>query len=353
MTDAQITAALDAGIISQAQAEAMRALPVGRKNPDGVKGTQLEAAIGDEENLRFVRGFSDVFIAIGIGLLILGISALAALLGGGVSFIIAALITALMAEYFGRKKRSHLPTLLTALAFLVFTLKGVSGLLGGTNDIWTALIALLAMAGFYWRVRLPFCIALMTLAGLYLGLTIISTIAPDLTRAKFGWVMAFGGLLTLMGGIYYDSKDLHRTTRFSDNAFWLHLTAAPLLIHGSVLELVKTQSTQVLGFVPMIDINSGDAFVMLILVGIVSAAGLILNRRALLVSSLIYAVIAVGYLLAKSGLDLGLAVTLTLVLVGGAVVLLGVGWHPLRNIMIKALPKSRFIPAAYDPNFRA
>lgn len=346
MTNAQITAALDAGIISKAQAETMRA-----QNRRGDQ--EAGAAIGDEENLRFVRGFSDVFIAIGIGLLLLGLSALAVLFGGGKSFIIAAIITALMADYFGRKKRSHLPTLLTALAFLVFTLKGVSALLGGASAIWTALIALAAMGLFYWRVRLPFCIALMTLAGLYLGLTLLNAVMPEFVRTQFGWVMALGGLLTLMGGMYYDSKDLHRSTRFSDNAFWLHLTAAPLLIHGAVLELVKTQATQVLGFMPVMNVSQGDALIMLILVGIVSVVGLILNRRALLVSSLIYAIIAVAYLLSKSGMKLGMALTLTLVLVGGAIVLLGVVWHPLRNVMIKALPKSRFIPIAYDPNFRA
>jgi len=347
MTPTQITAALEAGIISQSQADTMRAQFNPSSGDDG-------AAIGDEENLRFIRGFSDIFIAIGIGLLMLGMSALAAIFGGGLSYIGAAIATAFMADYFGRKKRSHLPTLLTALAFLIFTLRGLSSLIGGGgvgSDILTALITLIAMGVFYWRVRLPFCIALMALAALYLGLTLLKAIMPTFVSAQFGWVMALGGLITLIGGIYYDSKDLHRSTRFSDNAFWLHLTAAPLLIHGAVLELVKTQTTQLLGLVPIIDVSQGDAVTMLILVAIVSVIGLILNRRALIVSSLIYAVIAVGYLFAKSGIGLSLALTLTLLLIGGAIVILGVGWHPLRNVLIKALPKSRFIPIPYDPNF--
>ena len=343
MTSDQITAALDAGIISKSQADEMRAqLPA---------QTQDGSAIGNEENLRFIRGFSDIFIAIGVGLLMIGLSALSALFGGGLASIGAAMIAALMAEYFGRKKRSHLPTLITALAFLAFTLKGADTLLGG-SPIMASIIALVAMSLFYWRVRLPFCIALITLAALYLGLTILSNVAPNFVRHQFGWVMALGGLICLAGGIYYDSKDLHRTTRFSDNAFWLHLTAAPLLIHGSVLELVKTQTTQLFGLVPIIDVNQGDAAMMLVIVGIVTIIGLILNRRALIVSSLFYALIAVGYLLTKSGVSLGLAMTLTLILIGAAIVLLGVGWHPVRNAMIKFLPKSRFIPIPYDPNFK-
>ena len=343
MTSEQITAALDAGIISQSQAEAMREQLTAQAQ-DG-------SAIGNEENLRFIRGFSDIFIAIGVGLLMLGLSAMSALFGSGLAFIGAAAIAALMAEYFGRKKRSHLPTLITALAFLFFTLQGADMLLGG-SPVLASVITLTAMSLFYWRVRLPFCIALIALAALYLGLTLLNQIAPDFVRHQFGWVMALGGLICLAGGIYYDSKDLHRSTRFSDNAFWLHLTAAPLLIHGSVLELIKTQTTQVLGLVPVIDVNQGDALIMLVIVGVVTVIGLVLNRRALIVSSLFYALVAVGYLLTKSGVGLGAALTLTLILIGVAIVLLGIGWHPVRNAMIKFLPKSRFIPIPYDPNFK-
>ncbi|MEP6342730.1 MAG: hypothetical protein ABJ275_05390 [Maricaulaceae bacterium] len=343
MTSEQITAALNAGIISNAQAKAMLA----QLTPDA----QNEATIGNEENLRFIRGFSDVFIAIGIGILMLGLASLSFLFGSGIYLIAIALFAAVMAEYFGRKKRAHLPTLITALAFLFYTLKGTSHFLSG-SPVLAAAIVLIAMSLFYWRVRLPFCIALITVSALYLGLAVLKHIAPDFVRHQFGWVMALGGLITLIGGIYYDSKDLHRSTRFSDNAFWLHLTAAPLLIHGSVLELVKTQTTQVLGLVPVIDVSQGDAVLMLVIVAIVTVIGLVLNRRALIVSSLFYALIAVGYLLTKSGVSLTMALTLTLILIGAAIVLLGIGWHPVRNAIIKAVPKSRFIPIPYDSNFK-
>jgi len=359
MTPEQIKAALEAGIISQAQADEMLAGGDLALNPARTDDVTIEAnigaAIGNEENLRFVRGFSDVFIAIGVGLLMLGLSAIAALFGGKISFIGAAVIAALMAEYFGRKKRSHLPTLITALGFLAFTLKGVSALLGGLGghgDLLTALITLVAMSVFYLRVRLPFCIALITLAALFLGLSLLRMIAPDFVTDQFGWVMALGGIITLACGIYYDSKDIHRTTRFADNAFWLHLTAAPLLIHGAVLELIKAKTTQLAGLLPVPDMSQGDAVMMLIIVGLVTLVGLILNRRALIVSSLIYALIAVGYLLVKSGLGFGMALTLTLILIGAAITLLGVGWHPMRNLMIMRLPQNRFIPPPYDPSYK-
>lgn len=103
MTPEQIQKSLDAGIITQAQADAMRV-----KYADKTT-TSLEspdsAVIGNEDDMRFVRSFSDVFIAIGVGLLALGLSVTAALFGGGVSFLGAALVMAILAEYFGKRKR--------------------------------------------------------------------------------------------------------------------------------------------------------------------------------------------------------------------------------------------------------
>ena len=78
-----------------------------------------------------------------------------------------------------------------------------------------------------------------------------------------------------------------------------------------------------------------------------------LNRRALIVSSLLYALVALGFLLSKAGLGFGMALTLTLILAGAAITLLGVGWHPARNMITARLPNSRFIAPPYDPDFKA
>ena len=107
MTPEQITKALDAGIITEDQAKAMRGKPI-------IEASSDAAVIGNEDDMRFLRSFSDVFISIGVGLFALGLSAVAAIFGGGFSFIGAAVIMGFMAEYFGRKRRAHAPTLITA-----------------------------------------------------------------------------------------------------------------------------------------------------------------------------------------------------------------------------------------------
>lgn len=349
MTSEQITAALDAGIITEAQAREMRAGLKAETNPD-------ISVIGNEDDMRFVRSFSDVFIAIGIGLFALGLSALAALFGGGVSFIGAAIVMALMAEYFGKKKRQHLPTLITALSFLLFTQRGVGVVIadmGWGGDIAVAVITLAAMLLFYLRVRLPFCVALIAISILYLAFAMVGKFVPNLMDNHFGWMIFVGGLITLIMAIRYDMKDMHRTTRFADNAFWLHFTAAPLIIHGLALEMVKLKSERLFDLFPVPSLDKGDAGLLMIMVLAVAIIGLALNRRALLVSSLGYAGFAIGFLMTDTGLGFGKVVALTFLLLGAAIIFLGAGWHGARNALLKILPNWRLFPPPFDPDFRA
>jgi hypothetical protein len=352
----QIDAAEEAGIITAAQARAMRAklqseLTV-KNAPEDDPGTSV---IGNEDDMRFVRSFSDVFIAIGIGLFSIGVFVTAILFGGGISFLLAALVMAVLAEYFGRKKRQHLPTLITALAFLVFTARGLNVVLpelGFGGSVTVAITTLAAMLLFYVRVRLPFCLALIAISLLYLVFSVIESIAPNIMRSGTGWVLFAGGVVTMMTAMWYDMKDRHRTTRFSDNAFWLHFTAAPLIIHGLALELVRVNTQKIANLVPMPALDKGDAGILIILVLVVALFGLAINRRALLVSSLGYAAFAIAFLMKDTGLGVGKITAFTLLILGAAIIFLGAGWHRARNGLIKVLPKWGIFPPPFDPNYK-
>ncbi len=350
----QIDAALEAGIITAAQAKSMRSGP-SNPIPEHLPKNVNASVIGNEDDMRFVRSFSDVFIAIGIGLFALGLSAMAALLGGGVSFLGAAAIMAVLAEYFGKRKRQHLPTLITALAFLLFTQRGLGVVLddiGFGGPITTALITLLAMCVFYLRVRLPFCMALIAIAILYLFFAVLNGFAPDIMRAHTGWALLAGGLATLLAALRYDMKDKHRTTRFADNAFWLHFTAAPLIIHGLALEMVRVNTETLFNVVPVPTLDKGDALLLMVMVIIVALFGLAINRRALLVSSLGYAGFAIGFLMSDTGLGFGNVAALTLLLLGASIIFLGAGWHTARGGLLKVLPSLPIFPPRYDPDFK-
>jgi hypothetical protein len=93
----------------------------------------------------------------------------------------------------------------------------------------------------------------------------------------------------------------------------------------------------------------GDAIIVLVALGVVTLVGLAINRRALIVSSLFYAGAAIAFLVRQTGMDFGSTLSLTLILLGAAIVLLGVAWHPARNQLIKLLPNWRVFPPRYEP----
>jgi len=306
MTPDQIDAALKAGIISDIQAESMRAEGAKLAVKTHVAETlaaKNKSVIGNEDDMRFLRSFSDVFIAIGIGLFAIGVSAIAAIMGGGTSFLLAAAVMAVLAECFGKRKRQHLPTLITALAFLLFTQRGVGALIG-VDGISTALVTLGAMLLFYWRIRLPFCMALIAISLLYLFYAVVGEIAPQALRSSFGWVTFIGGLTTFVVAMLYDMNDKHRQTRFADNAFWLHFTAAPMIIHGLALALISLKSEMLFNLVRIPLLEKSDAALLMVIILIIALIGLAINRRALIVSSLGYAAFAIGFLIKDTGLGI-------------------------------------------------
>lgn len=342
----QIDQAEAAGIIPPKQARAMRARLSAKESQ--IKPTPVtEAVIGDEDELRFLRSFGDVFVGLGLVLLAIGIAAIIALLGGGPLFLLAAAGAWVLAEWFGRTKRAHFPTLITALAFLIFIQTGLEAL-GAINSLVAALITVAAMSLFYWRIRLPFCIALIAVALLYLLFALLAQVAPGVLRNQFGPLMIGAGLIIFAVALLYDIQDTHRRTRFADNAFWLHLLAAPLIIHGLVGSAVSSKTDFLFDILPTLMFRESDAIIVLSALAVVTVIGLAINRRALIVSSLAYAGAAIAFLVQQAGLDFGRTASLTLILLGASIVLLGVAWHPARNQLIRILPKWRIFPPPYE-----
>lgn len=343
MSPDQIRKALKAGIITDEQAEAM----LSQKESAPRAPSKTDALIGQEDDMRFLRSFSDVFIGIGLIILMFGLSGLSALMGGGVSYLLAAGGVAVLANYFGRVKRAHFPTLILALAFLLFVQRGLISILGGSGTL-AALITVSAMSLFYWRIRLPFCIALIALALLYLLFSALGAVMPGLTKSHLGFVLLAAGLLVFGAALAYDTRDTQRLTRFADNAFWLHFIAAPMIIHGLAIMTVSLKADVLFGFVPMVSLQRTDAAVLLVIIGIITLIGLAINRRALIVSSFGYAAFALVYLFDGAGMKLGMSITSALLALGGAIVFLGVGWHASRNQLIKLLPKWKIFPPPFE-----
>ncbi len=134
------------------------------------------------------------------------------------------------------------------------------------------------------------------------------------------------GLLVFLLAMVFDMSDLDRVTRRTDIAFWLHLLAAPLIVHPLIATIAE-HGTQ-------LDTNAAVA-ILAIFLGF-AIVSLIIDRRALLVSGLTYAGLAFGTLLQKSGFSDTPAATL--LALGSFILILSALWHPLREAVLKLLP---------------
>src|SRR4029077_6161397 len=255
----------------------------------------------EDESFRFMTGFNDFFFAIGI--LLLG-SGIAFFTIGGVETWPCAVAAALMwglSELLVRRMRLVLPGILLSVFFISFvylavpadllgssvprfplasplahTLFGVTGapLVNATK----ALIGTAAAALYYWRFRLPFTL-LPIGASLVVAIRSLVELAsgqiPATTNALLGLVC---GLIVFAVAMRYDMSDRERATRRADCAFWLHLLAAPLIVH-SLISLLNPS-------LPVTNNVVAAAIAGVILV--LTAVAITIDRRALLVSTLVY-----------------------------------------------------------------
>jgi len=135
------------------------------------------------------------------------------------------------------------------------------------------------------------------------------------------------GIGTFLFAMRWDASDPTRETRRSDVAFWLHLLAAPLIVHPvfELLGLTRGAATT-LDAVLVIGLYIG--------LGLVALA---IDRRALLVSALAYVLFALNSLFQTYG-AVELSVALTALVIGSALLLLSAFWASARRAVVTPLP---------------
>lgn len=224
-----------------------------------------------------------------------------------------------------------------------------------------ALAALLPIGAYYLNFRLPFAGGLTGLGLVGLVVAILFTLDPYTTIVWMPAVNVAAGAVLLLAGIIFDSRDPSRETRISGTAFWLHFFAAPILL-GAVLNVTQLGWTfQESDFADPESINlfaamASDsaeanrlAAVALTVIGLFALVSLLINRRALIVSGLITAGVSIGVLVSSSGLGTGAAVAVTLLVLGGVVVLLGAAWNPVRRMLLAPFPSDGPLARIFPP----
>ena len=342
---ALIARGLAFGIITPEQAERLSALAAA---PEGAAVPSVDLPPPDEERLRFVTGFADIFVTMGLFLCLGAASYLSGLpFGPPGAYAVTAVLAWLLAEFFSRRRRMALPSIVLLAIFVYSAFVGVAASLGdwqpsifgylfgrtygGVDLIVVAAAAAvtLALAALhYWRFRVPITIAAGMAALIATLVALALSFLPEAGGMTLHLLLVIAGLATFALAMHFDLSDPERVTRRADIAFWMHLLAAPLIVHPVMNSIVKN------GPIP-----PGAAAAVLAVVLLLSIVALVTDRRAILVSGLLYAGIAVGSIVQNIGFDT-VTVPLTLLALGAFVLLLSAGWQPLRRLVLRPLPRA-------------
>ena len=311
----------------------------------------------DEEHFRLITGFNDIFVSIAAAILLFAVGWIGYSIGDGLGLTIdehgpsplsplaIAIVAWSLALFFTAKRRMALPSILLLLAFVggVFlTMAFGLGMLVGDppraqEAIYVGAIASLSgltgaiAAWLHWKqFKVPITVAAGAAAVAAIAMGGLIAIAGDVENIRN---LLLGFTLLLGVGVFlfamrWDSSDPARVTRRSDVAFWLHLLAAPMIVHPvfTLLGLNDGNATIIEGLVVV---------VLYIALGVTALA---IDRRALLVSALAYVLFALQALFREFG-AVELNVALTALIIGSSLLLLSAFWHQARRIVVQPLPE--------------
>jgi hypothetical protein len=352
--------AVDRGILTAEQAAALTKLATDRRKARA-------AFVNSEERFRLLGGFNDIFIALGVALFVFGLvvasnlflptfaagadGALTPGMAIALWWTVAAAAIWGIAEFLTARLKLTVPSILLVCAW--------SGFTGSAALSWFSLVgvrgdALFAAAGlamvsaiaiYFERFRLPFALLALGVAGLLMTQALIALGAVNIAGVSRAdawsasrWVSLVYGLAVFGAAMSYDLSDPRRLTRRADSGFWLHLLAAPLIVHPIAAPLINhplfpdysANAPQVTGI---------TVAIVLLFTLLLATVALVVDRRALLVAGLGYLGGATTYAVTKVAAgNVELSIIVTLIFLGLGIISLGVGWRNIRRYVMRRLP---------------
>jgi hypothetical protein len=342
--------AVAAGAITPEAATSLRAFIDGQRSSPAV----------DEEHFRLITGFNDIFVSIAAAILLFAVGWIGQSIGQNLGFVVdeagpSPLAPALVAGtawglalFFTARRRMALPSILLLLALvggviaaaallgvLVVGESGLEGtgaqLLGGLIGTFAGGLGALA-AWLHWRqFKVPITVAAGAASIAIIVVAVLAPVIGDIPQLKnilLATVLLLG-IGVFLYAMRWDSSDPARITRRSDVAFWLHLLAAPMIVHP-VFTLLGLNDG---------DATIGEGLVVIAIYIALGIAALAIDRRALLVSALAYVLFALNELFEQFG-AVSLNIALTALVIGSALLLLSAFWHQARAAVVSRLPGS-------------
>jgi hypothetical protein len=321
ITDEELDSAVAAGAISPEAATALRTHVAELKRTPAV----------DEEHFRLVSGFNDVFVVVASSLLLASVAWIGASAAPWIGAVAMCGTAWVLAEFFVRKRRMALPAIVLLIAFVGGAFFASRYFLESSAISLPVAGAFAALAAWlHWmRFHVPITVAAgatAVAAGLIASLI---SIVPNAESWLLPLLLFIAGLAAFGLAMRWDASDRNRLTRRSDVAFWLHLLAAPLLVHPIFTAIgVFAGETGVV-----------QTLLVVALYFVVALVSLAIDRRALMVSALGYVLYAFTSLLNQTGV-VSLSFAITALLIGSALLLLSAFWQKSRAMTVQRLPDS-------------
>ncbi|MGP9552304.1 MULTISPECIES: hypothetical protein [unclassified Halomonas] len=328
-TDEDLYQAVKSGIFEESAVEEFRELISNQANTKSV----------DEENFRLISGFNDIFVSVSAFILMISAGWISSQATPALGFFVVALLSWILSVFFVQKRRLALPAILLLISFVVSAVTFLTILFSALKfeEDMAVLVAsgIGALAAWvHWRkFHVPITVAAGIASLVACLLALVSQV--DSLREIINLFICGSGFLTFALAMRWDSKDTLRKTRNSDVAFWLHLLSAPLIVHPifSSLGILKGESSLT------------SIAVVIFMYVILAAISIAVDRRALMVSSLIYVLYAFRELFNSYGM-VSSSLAFSGVFIGSVLLLLSAFWHRSREILLKNIPGNyvKYVP---------
>jgi hypothetical protein len=327
-SDEDLYAAVKQGIFDEPSIEKFRSYISLSSNTQSV----------DEENFRLISGFNDIFVAIAALLLLFSAGWLGSQLNEALGCLISVCLSWFLSTYFISKKKLALPAIIFLIAFIVSAIGFTYTILPlNSTDatVWSCAVGAIAAYLHWYKFKVPITVAAGVASATAFLVAIAMTQIPFF-KDFFLIYMALSGVITFLIAMYWDSQDKKRTTRKSDVAFWLHLLSAPLIVHPIFIVMGVLKSEVSVEKIALV-------ILLYLFLGLVSVA---IDRRALMVSALMYVLYALTALFKAYGM-ISFSFAISGVFIGSMLLLLSAFWQKFRIFLLHYIPGTikKYLPA--------
>ena len=283
-----------------------------------------------QEHFKLIGGFNDIFIVIACGLLLFSSFSVLESINASLGYLAFLLLSWGLAEFFVLKRKMALPAIMLLIAFVGSTAGLSHSLISISTESGAMMAAILSTAAAYihWqRFSVPITVAVAIVALIGLVVSLFKAFFPDIS-SWLSPLLLVCGLFSFAFAMSWDAADRLRKNYRSDVGFWLHLLAAPLIIHPI--------------FTGLDMLNGGEESIfsmalVILLYLLLTIVSICIDRRVLMVSSLIYFITALSGLFESYDM-MGASSAFTGIFVGALLLLMSGYWQRVRRVLVNQLP---------------